>query len=106
MVLVRHAERTSRPLSSRQRWIVAAVLAAVIGGSIWAVLGSNAAPVSSAGCVSVVVPSSTGGGVLERCGAAARSWCASELARPDAIAARVEAQCRLAGIARGRPHGS
>ena len=100
MVLVGHAERTSRPLTSRQRWILVALLAIVIGGAAWAVLASRGAPVSSAGCVSVVVPSSTGGGVLERCGAAARTWCASELVHPDAIAARVEAQCRLAGIAR------
>src|ERR1700733_1260308 len=100
MVLVGHAERIATPLTHRQRWLVAAVLAAIVGGSLWAVLRSPGAPISADGCVRLVVASSTGGNVLSQCGASARSWCATEYSQTDPLAKRIQAQCLLAGIPR------
>lgn len=54
---------------------------------------------SAHGCVSVTVPSSTGGGILHACGAAARAMCHTAFARHDRIALLTRPQCRLAGLA-------
>jgi hypothetical protein len=100
MVLVGHAERIARPLTPRQRWLIAAVLAAIVGVSLWAVVRSPGAPTSSDGCVRLVVASSTGGNVLSQCGSSARTWCATEYSQTDPLAKRIQAQCLLAGIPR------
>jgi hypothetical protein len=105
MVLVGHAQRVSQPLTRLQRWLIAAVVIAVVGGSAWAITQAASAPVSHGGCVNVVVPSSTGGGGFSYCGAPARRWCATEYAESDRLAKLAVVQCRLAGIARAsRPH--
>jgi hypothetical protein len=98
MVLIGHSQRVSQPLTRTQkRWLaVVAVIAIALAG--WEIARATSAPVSSNGCVSVLVPSSTGGGVLTHCGAAARSWCQTEVASSGDLARRVQAQCRLAGI--------
>jgi hypothetical protein len=46
----------------------------------------------------VVVASSTGGDVLSQCGTAARKWCQTEFASSGALALRIQAQCRDAGL--------
>jgi hypothetical protein len=101
MVLVGHAQRLATPLTGRQRWLVGVVVAAIVAVSLWAALRAPGAPTSSGGCVRLVVASSTGGNELSRCGAAARAWCATEYARTDELAKRIQAQCVLAGIPRG-----
>ncbi len=101
MVLVGHAQRIANPLTRRQRGglaLAAVVVAAVV---LWAVLRSGAAAVSGHGCVYIVGPSSTGGGVVHDCGAAARQLCRGQANAGGAFAADVRTQCRLAGI---RPH--
>jgi hypothetical protein len=100
MVLVGHAGRIATPLTRRQRWLIAVVLAAIVGVSLWAVVGSPGEPTSSDGCVRLVVASSTGGNLLSQCGASARSWCATEYSQADPLAKRIQAQCILAGIPR------
>jgi hypothetical protein len=54
---------------------------------------------SGGGCITVTVPSTTGGALLHACGSRARAWCAAELSRPDQLAALVRPQCRIAGLA-------
>jgi hypothetical protein len=98
MVMIGHAQRLSQPLTRRQRRLIAISLVVVAALAAWAIARSSGAPASRSGCVNVVVASSTGGGLLSECGAAARSWCASELRHSDALARRIEAQCRLAGV--------
>ena len=106
MVLVGHAQRIAQPLTRLQRWLVAAAVIAVAGASAWAITQASSAPLSSNGCVNVVVPGSMGGGVLNHCGANARSWCAGEYRDSDRLAQLAVVQCRLAGIGprAGRSH--
>ena len=49
-------------------------------------------------CVSIVVPSSTGGATLTYCGRPAKTWCAAESERPDALGTQAEAACRRKGL--------
>jgi hypothetical protein len=100
MVLVGHAQRISQPLTRVQRWLVAAVLIIVAGGAVFAITQAASAPASRNGCVTLIVAGSMGGGVLSHCGAAARSWCASEYRQDDPLARLAATQCRLAGLPR------
>lgn len=102
MVLVNHAQRIAQPLTRRQRRAIALIVVLLAGAAISVGLASTTASSSGAGCVSVVVASTMGGQTLHRCGAQARSWCATEFARSDPAALEVQAQCRVAGI---RPPG-
>jgi hypothetical protein len=103
MVMIGHAQRLAQPLTPWQKRLIAGVVAALVGVSAWAIARPSGVPASGKGCVSVIVASSMGGGVLTQCGAAARTWCQSESARHDALAQRIQEQCRLAGV-RARPH--
>jgi hypothetical protein len=100
------AEQLSRKHLSPQRKRVLAgagiALALGLGGvGAWAALSSDTYAGSAAGCVNVIVPSSTGGATLHHCGAAARSFCQSAFASglADQVATRARPQCRLAGLA-------
>ena len=98
-----HSQRLAQPLTTLQKRMTALVAAAVLGGAAWAIVSPSSVPASRSGCVNVVVASSTGGGLLQRCGAAARAWCRSELGRGDPLAQLVQTQCRRAGLAPRRP---
>ena len=100
MVLVGHAQRISQPLTRLQRRLLAVVAIIVAGTLAWAITQAASAPASRHGCVALVVPGSMGGGVLTHCGAAARSWCASEYRQSDPLARLAATQCRLAGLRR------
>ena len=98
MVMVGHSQRLAQPLTRGQQRVIAVLVAVVLAAATWAVLRPSSAPVSRNGCVSVVVASSTGGGLLHNCGAAARAWCQTEFARTDALARLIQPQCRRAGL--------
>ena len=100
-VLAGHAQRIAQPLTRRQRAGLALAAAVVAGVVLWAALRPGTTPTSGRGCVYIVIPSSTGGGVLHDCGAAARRLCRAQADAGGAFAADVRAQCRLAGL---RPH--
>jgi len=100
------AERELSP--RRKRVLICAGIAAVLGfGGIgaWAALASDPYAGSSAGCVNVTVPNSTGGATLHYCGSAAKSFChdAFASASPDQLALRARPQCRLAGLGPASP---
>lgn len=102
MVMVGHAQRLAQPLTRRQRRAIALTAAIIAGAILWAVLRSGGAPASARGCVNVIVASSTGAATVHACGAAARTWCASEAAVGAPLRAQALTQCRLAGL---RPRG-
>jgi hypothetical protein len=98
MVMSGHAQRLAQPLTRGQRRVIAVVVAALVGASTWLIVGQHGVPASHNGCVNVLVASSMGGGLLQHCGAEARSWCQTEFARNDVLALRIQEQCRLAGL--------
>jgi hypothetical protein len=101
--------RITAPLTRRQKRVMAAVgallIALIAGVSVWAVTHPGSYDRSRAGCVSVNLPSSTGGGIAHACGAAARAMCQDAFGRRDQAALAIQRQCRLAGIgpANGTP---
>lgn len=103
MVMIGHAQRLAQPLTPWQKRLIAVVVAALVGVSAWAIARPSSVSASRNGCVNVLVASSMGGGMLTQCGAGARTWCQSESARHDALAQRIQEQCRLAGV-RARFH--
>jgi hypothetical protein len=72
------------------------VLAAV---GIWAAVRPGAYGSSRAGCVTVTVPSTTGGALLHQCGSGAKAMCERAFARTDKVSLLTRPQCRLAGLA-------
>ncbi|MGD0686003.1 MAG: hypothetical protein ABSA03_12910 [Streptosporangiaceae bacterium] len=90
-----------RPLPRRGRMVAAALLAvAVVGGvTIWGVSHPGSYGASRDGCVTVSMPSSTGGGLMHGCGASARAMCREAFASHDKLALATQPQCRLAGLA-------
>jgi len=98
MVMIGHSQRLAQPLTRGQRRALVLALAVLTGAVLLAVLRSTGAPASRAGCVNVVIASSTGGGIVHECGSAARSLCRAQAHARGAFAADVRAQCRLAGV--------
>jgi hypothetical protein len=90
----------SRPGRRRGRIAAAGALAvAVIGGvTWWGVSHPGAYGRSHDGCVTVSVPSSTGGALMHGCGASARAMCRTAFAGHDRLALATRPQCRLAGL--------
>jgi len=76
--------------------LVAAVLVAV---GIWAAVRPGAYGSSGNGCVTVSMPSSTGGALLHECGQAAKTMCQRAFGASDKVSLLTRPQCRLAGIA-------
>jgi hypothetical protein len=89
-------------LSAQRKRVLAIVSGLVVlclaGFGIWAAVAPDGYAGSGKGCVSVTIPSSTGGATLHYCGAAARSFCQSAFSSADPISLRARPQCRLAGL--------
>jgi hypothetical protein len=71
------------------------ILAAV---AAWSAAHPGAYGQSRAGCVSVTIPSSTGGALLHQCGTRARVTCRGAFRRPDRLAVLIRPACRQAGL--------
>jgi hypothetical protein len=82
---------------------IALVLAAV---AVWAAVRPGTYGSSKDGCVTVTVPSSTGGGLIHQCGAGARAMCERAYAGTDKESMLTRPQCRLAGITPARAASS
>ncbi len=94
------AEETT-PRDKRRITIAVAVLIVVVAAvSIWAALRPGAYGASSNGCITVNMPSSTGGALIHDCGDAARTLCKHAFAASDKISLLTRPQCRMAGLAR------
>ncbi len=94
--------RLEARLSGREKWMLGAVLG-LVAALIVAVVISVATPghASANGCVDVVIPYSTGGQELYRCGAGAETLC-SLVGAPRGysgpVARTVGQECRKAGV--------
>ena len=87
-------------LGRRRLLLIGAVLvAALAAGIAWAAVSQGSYDSSRAGCVTVTVPSSTGGALLHACGGRARTLCRHAFASPDRFSLLARPQCRLAGLA-------
>jgi hypothetical protein len=92
----------AQPVTRRDRRVLllAGVVLLIIfaGVGIWAAVRPGEYGASRNGCVTVNVPSSTGGALLHGCGSKARAMCRTAYAGDDRAAQLTRAQCRLAGI--------
>jgi len=79
--------------------VLAAVLLVLAAVAVWAVVRPGKYGSSRDGCITVTVPSSTGGGLLHQCGESAKATCQRAYTGTDKLAALTRPQCRLAGIA-------
>jgi hypothetical protein len=92
------ARRLTRRAKRRLAWASGIAAAAVIAVVAWAALSPGSYGGSRAGCVTVTVPSSTGGGLLHACGSDAKAMCRRAFARTDKISLLARPQCHLAGL--------
>ena len=81
--------------------VIAAILLVIAAVAVWAAVRPGAYGSSRNGCITVTIPSSTGGGLLHQCGQPAKSTCQRAFTGSDKIAFLTRPQCRLAGIAPG-----
>jgi hypothetical protein len=92
----------AEPATRRDRRGLIIVLALIVvvaaGVGIWAAVRPGAYGASRDGCVTVNIPSSTGGALVHGCGSQAKTMCASAYAGSGLAPALVRTQCRLAGI--------
>jgi hypothetical protein len=97
-----HWQRQQTPIRGvgrRQARIIAAV-AGVLAAAAVAILIIALAqgdPKSQPGCVTVTVPSSTGGATLHACGARAAALCRSQAGQRGPSGRAAAAECRRAG---------
>lgn len=82
--------------------LVLVVVAAGAAAGVWSGVSRDKWATSGNGCVSVTVPSSTGGGVLHYCGEQARSFCRTSFAHADQVALAARPQCVIAGLTAAR----
>lgn len=91
------------PRGKRVGYLIAAVVvAAGVAAGVWSGVSNDKWAMSGNGCVSVTVPSSTGGGVLHYCGEQARSFCRTSFAHADQVALAARPQCVIAGLSQAR----
>jgi hypothetical protein len=74
---------------------VALALAAV---AAWSAVHPDGFGQSRAGCVTVTIPSSTGGALLHACGARARAMCRGATSRQDRLSLLITPRCKAAGL--------
>jgi hypothetical protein len=82
--------------------VVAAVVAAGVAIGVWSALSGDSYATSANGCVSVTVPSTTGGAIIHYCGSQAVTFCRHSFASPDAISLAARPQCDLAGLTKAK----
>jgi hypothetical protein len=92
------AEQVTSRDKRRIAAVVAAILLVLAAIAVWAAVRPGTYGTSKDGCVTVTLPSSTGGALIHQCGAQARSLCKHAYAGTGKAAALTRPQCRLAGI--------
>jgi hypothetical protein len=78
--------------------IVAAVALAFAGLAAWSSAHPGRYDQSRAGCVTVTIPSTTGGALLHQCGTGARLLCRNALRHHDRLSILIRPPCRQAGL--------
>jgi len=92
------AEPVTRRDRRRITLAAAALLIVIAGAGIWAAVKPGSYGGSRDGCITVTLPSTTGGALMHQCGAAARATCRHAFASTGKMAALIRPQCRLAGL--------
>jgi len=93
------AEQITGPEKRRVLLAVAALVIVLAGVGIWAAIRPGSYGASRNGCITVMMPSTTGGALMHQCGSAAKNTCRHAFASRDKVAALTRPQCRLAGLA-------
>lgn len=92
----------AEPVTARDKRRIVAVIAAILlvvaAVAVWAAVRPGAYGASRDGCITVTIPSSTGGGLLHQCGQSAKSTCQRAFAGSDKLSLLTRPQCRQAGI--------
>jgi hypothetical protein len=92
--------RPASPHAKRVLLTAGLVLAVVaVGAIVWSAFNPGGSGTSKNGCISVTLPSSTGGSLIHECGAAAKTTCRNAFTHGDRISLLTRPQCRLAGLA-------
>jgi hypothetical protein len=92
------AEQVTRRDKRRITAVAAAILLVLAAVAVWAAFRPGTYGSSKDGCVTVTLPSSTGGALIHQCGAQARSLCKRAYADTGKAAMLTRPQCRLAGL--------
>ena len=82
--------------------VVGLVVAACAAVGIWSAVSSDPLATSANGCVSVTIPSSTGGQIGHYCGAQAKSFCRRPSPTRTGLAVAARPQCDLAGLTKAK----
>jgi hypothetical protein len=83
----------------RRLAVIGLAVALVLAGvAAWSAVRPGSYGQSRAGCVTVTIPSSTGGALLHQCGAQARHMCRRAAGRHDRLSLLVRPSCRSAGL--------
>ena len=92
----------AEPVTARDKRRIVAVIAAIVlvvaAVAVWAAVRPGAYGTSRDGCITVTIPSSTGGGLLHQCGQSAKNTCQRAFAGSDKLSLLTRPQCRQAGI--------
>jgi hypothetical protein len=91
----------SLPARGDKRRLAAIALAVIIlfaGVAAWTAVHPGGYGRSRAGCVSVTIPSTTGGAMLHQCGPRARIMCRSAFRHHDRLSLLIRPSCRTAGL--------
>jgi hypothetical protein len=95
-----------RKLTPRGRRIVYLVVSLVVAAcaavGIWSAVSSDPLATSANGCVSVTIPSSTGGQIAHYCGAQAKALCRQAFVNVDTTSVAEQKQCVLAGLTKAK----
>jgi hypothetical protein len=91
---------TSPVSGDKRRLVVLALAVALAFAAVaaWIVAHPGSYGTSRAGCVSVTIPSSTGGALLRQCGPRARATCRGAFSRDDRLSLLMRPACRRAGL--------
>jgi hypothetical protein len=89
----------SLSLTPRGKRIVYLIVAVVVAAGV---VSHDSYATSANGCVSVTVPSSTGGNTIHYCGAQAVSFCRAAFAGADTLSLAARPQCDLAGLTKAK----
>lgn len=87
------------PGAKRRLVVLTLAIALVLAGVVaWTAVHPDAYGQARAGCVTVTIPSTTGGALLHRCGPGARIMCRAAFARHDRLSLLTRPPCRAAGM--------
>jgi len=92
------AEHVSGRDKRRIAAVVVAILLVLAAVAVWAAVRPGSYGSSKDGCITVTLPSTTGGALIHQCGPAAEATCRRAYAGTGKIAQLTRPQCRLAGI--------